>query len=78
MLLVLVKFFVAALGIGIAWAIVVCIFAVNADRPDRDRRLREEGYDSCVYDILHFGKYWDREHHKYIKIDKDSQEKQTI
>ena len=78
MLLVLVKFFVAALGIGIAWAIVVCIFAVNADRPDRDRRLREEGYDSCVYDILHFGKYWDREKHKYVELGSDSQEKQSL
>lgn len=69
MLLVLVKFFVAALGIGIAWASVVCAFAVCSDRPDRDRRIREEGYDSCVYDILRFGKYWDREKHKYVEID---------
>ena len=78
MVVVLLKFFVAALGIGIAWAIVVCIFAVNADRPDRDRRLREEGYDSCVYDILHFGKYWDREEHKYVELNIDSQEKQSL
>lgn len=78
MLFTLVKLFLSALGLGIAWAIVVCIFAVNADRPDRDRRLREEGYDSCVYDILHFGKYWDREKHKYVELNIDSQEKQSL
>lgn len=69
MLLVLVKFFVAAFAIGFAWAFVVCIFATYADSPSKDRIIRENGYDSCVYDILHFGKYWDREKHKYIDVE---------
>lgn len=68
MLLELVKAFVVAFAIGIAFSIVVCIFATFSDRADLYRRLRDEGYDSCVYDILHFGKYWDREKRKYVEI----------
>lgn len=78
MLVVLLKLFIAPFAIGIAWALVVSAFAVYSDRPDRDRRLREEGYDSCVYDILHFGKYWDREKHKYVELSSNSQEKQSL
>lgn len=64
----MIRFFLCAFGVGLGWAFVIGLFAVYSERPDRDRRLREEGYDSCVYDILHFGEYWDRQNHKYVKV----------
>lgn len=77
MIFALLKFFVCAFGIGFAWAFVICLFAVCTEKLDRDKRLREEGYDTCVYDILHFGEYYDREQQKYVKLT-DSQEKQSL
>lgn len=69
MVLLLIKFFLVAFAMALAWAIVVCAAAVLFEKPQRDRQLREEGYDSAIKDIFTYHQYWDREKRQYIDIE---------
>ena len=69
MLLMLIKFFLVALAMAIAWALVACGAIILTEQPKRDKKLREEGYDLCIDDILNLHQYWDRAQRKYIDIE---------
>lgn len=69
MLLMLVKFFLAALAMALALAISVCIIITITERPKKIRQLRDEGYAMCIDDILTYQHYWDQEKQEYIDIE---------
>ena len=67
MLLMLIKFFLVALAMALAWAMSICI--VITERPRKIRQLRDEGYALCVDDILTYQHYWDQGKQEYVDIE---------
>ena len=69
MLLMLIKFFLVALAMALACAMSICIVITITERPRKIRQLRDEGYASCVDDILTYQHYWDQEKQEYVDIE---------
>ena len=61
-------------GFGIGFAFFFAIFMTIAltDDPHRARKLRQQGYDTAIYEITHLGKFYDRDEGKtvYVKMTK--------
>ena len=69
MLVIILKCFFACFGVAFGMVCAACILSTICDRPDRIRMFREEGYDSCVEDILTYHQYWDRNKSHYVNIE---------
>lgn len=63
------EFILGCFAVSFGFITAVVLWSVITDRPDRDRRLREEGYDSAIEDIIKRKWYWDRKEQIYKNVE---------
>lgn len=65
----LLKFMLGCIGTGFGFISAAALWSVTTDRSNKIKRLREEGYDNAIEDIIKRKWYWDRKEQTYKNVE---------
>ena len=65
----LLKFILGCFAAGFGIISAVALWSVITDHPSKIKRLREEGYDNAIEDIIKRKWYWDRKEQIYKNVE---------